>query len=71
VRATNRLVRAYGVEPDRKRLPLRWAVGVGEPTIEVPDGYGFVLTRTGPREEGRLLAFAPGTQMLLWSGDCL
>jgi hypothetical protein len=71
VRATNRLVQAYGVEPDRKRLPLRWAVGVGEPTVAVPDGYGFVLTRTGPQENGRLLAFSPGTEMMLWSGDCL
>lgn len=71
VRASNRLVRAYGVEPDRKRLPLRWAVGVGRPTVEVPDGYEYVLTRTGPHDEGRLLAFTPGTEMVLWSGDCL
>jgi hypothetical protein len=71
VRATNRLVRAYGVEPDRKRLPLRWAVGVGTPTVEVPDGYRYVLSRTGPEHEGRLLAFTPGTDMQLWSGDCL
>jgi len=71
VRATNRLVRAYGVEPDRKRLPLRWAVGVGTPTVEVPDGYRYVLSRTGPDHEGRLLAFTPGTDMQLWSGDCL
>ena len=71
VRATNRLVRAYGVEPDRKRLPLRWAVGVGRPTVQVPEGYEYVLTRTGPHDEGRLLAFTPGTEMMLWSGDCL
>jgi hypothetical protein len=50
---------------------LRWAVGVGTLTVEVPDGYRYVLSRTGPEHEGRLLAFTPGTDMQLWSGDCL
>jgi hypothetical protein len=71
VAATNRLVQAYGVEPDHKRLPLRWAVEVGHPSMEVPDGYGYVLARTGPHDEGRVLAFTPGTEMRLWTGDCL
>jgi hypothetical protein len=71
VRATNRLQRAYGIEPDRKRLPLRWAVDVSHPTLVVPAGYGYVMARTGPDDRGRLLAFTPGTEMLLWSGDCL
>ncbi len=71
VAATHRLVQAYGIEPDRKRLPLRWAVEIARPTVAVPDGYGYVLERTGPHDEGRVLAFNPGTEMMLWSGDCL
>jgi hypothetical protein len=71
VRASNRLVRAYGSEPDHKRLPLRWTVEVAPATRRVPDGYRYVLERTGPDERGRVLAFSPGTDMRLWSGDCL
>jgi hypothetical protein len=39
--------------------------------MEVPDGYGYVLARTGPHDEGRVLSFTPGTEMRLWTGDCL
>jgi hypothetical protein len=71
VRATDRLVQAYGSVPDHKRLPLRWAVQVTTSTVEVPEGYSYVLERTGPDERGRVLAFTPGTEMRLWTGDCL
>ena len=36
-----------------------------------PTATGTCSTRTGPDREGRLLAFTPGTEMVLWSGDCL
>ena len=71
VAATHRLVQAYGIAPDHKRLPLRWAVEVGHPTMAVPAGYGYVLARTGPTDDGRLLAFTPGTEMRLWTGDLI
>jgi len=71
VAATHRLARAYGSEPERKRLPLRWSVEVTEPTVSVPSGYEYLLERTGPDEAGRRLAFAPGTELLLWDGGCL
>jgi hypothetical protein len=71
VRATNRLQRAYGAEPDSKRLPLRWSVEITRPTMEIPEGFEFALARTGADDQGRVLAFTPGTDVLLWSGDCL
>jgi hypothetical protein len=71
VAATHRLARAYGSEPERKRLPMRWSGEVTEPTVAVPSGYEYLLERTGPDESGRRLAFAPGTELLLWDGGCL
>ena len=71
VRASDRLVQAFGSEPDHKRLPLRWAVEVRQPTASVPDGYRYRLERTGADQRGRVLAFTPGTDVRLWSGDCV
>jgi PAS domain-containing protein len=69
--ASDRLVRAYGSEPDHKRLPLRWAVEVADASVAVPDGFNYVLERTGPDRRGRRLAFVPGTEMRLWTGDLI
>lgn len=68
-RASRRLVDAKDLVPDRSRLPLRWAVVVERPTVDV--SAGSVMSRTGAGDDGRLLSFAPGTAVLLWNGDCL
>ncbi|MGZ4711875.1 MAG: hypothetical protein ACXV9S_02820 [Acidimicrobiia bacterium] len=68
VRASRRLVDAKGSVPDRRGLPMRWAVAVEPRSVEVDDGW--VMRQTGSAD-GRLLTFAPGTAMLLWNGDCL
>jgi hypothetical protein len=69
--ASDRLVRAYGSEPDHKWLPLRWAVEVADASVTVPEGFHYVLERTGPDRRGRTLAFLPGTEMRLWTGDLI
>lgn len=71
VRATARLVEAYGSDPDRKRLRLRWTVEVRHPTMTVPDRYRFVMQSAGPDGQGRVLVFTPGTELMLWDGDCV
>ncbi len=70
-RASDRLVQAFGYESDRKRLPLHWKVTVGPRTVAIPEGAPFLLQETGAAGTGRRFAFAPGTPVDLWDGDCL
>ena len=68
--ATGRLVKAWGHEPDRKRLRLRWHVEVTRPTVAVPDGSTYRIDHMGPDGKGRRLVFSRGAVMVLWEGDC-
>lgn len=70
-RASDRLVQAFGLDPDRKRLPLHWTVTVGHRSMVIPDGARYLMQETGPDGVGRDLAFAPDTPLDLWEGDCL
>ena len=70
-RASETLVVAFGLVPDRKRLPLHWRVTVGHRSVDIPDGAQYLMQETGPNGAGRRLAFTPGTPLDLWDGDCL
>ncbi len=68
VQASRRLVDAKDLVPDRRKLPLAWAVTVERAQVPVTDGWNVRGTGT---PDGRVLSFAPGSSLLLWDGDCL
>jgi hypothetical protein len=70
-RAADRLTEAHGYAPQSSRLRQRWIVEVMRPTVEVPDGYAYLIEEWGARPGGRRVVFTNAASLDLAKGDLL
>jgi hypothetical protein len=70
-RAADRLTEAHGYAPHGSRLRQPWIVEVMRPTVEVPDGYAYLIEEWGAHPGGSRVVFTNAASVDLSKGDFL